>query len=57
MQAADALTLAVELGKRLVATAPKLDAPRVRALMVETMGEDDERVRAWDDIARRFAPS
>lgn len=42
--------------ERLVATASKLDVARVRALMVETMGEDDERVRAWDDLVRRFAP-
>jgi hypothetical protein len=40
----------------LVATAATLDVARVRALMVETMGGDDERVRTWDDIARRFAP-
>jgi hypothetical protein len=43
--------------ERLVATAPALDVSRVRALMVETMGEDDERVRAWDDITRRFSPA
>ena len=42
--------------ERLVATAPTLDRSRVRALMVEAMGEDDERVRSWDDIVRRFAP-
>jgi len=43
--------------ERLVATAPSLDAARVRSLIVEAMGEDDERVRAWDDIVRRFKPS
>lgn len=43
--------------ERLVATAPALDKGRVRALMVDTMGEDDERVRSWDDIVRRFAPA
>lgn len=43
--------------ERLVATASQLDVARVRALMVEAMGVDDERVRAWEDIVRRFAPS
>jgi hypothetical protein len=28
----------------------------VRRWIVEMMGEDDERVRAWDDIVARFAP-
>lgn len=41
--------------ERLVASAGRLDVARVRALMVETMGSDDERVRAWDEIVRRFA--
>ena len=42
--------------ERLVATAISLDAARVRALIVEAMGPDDERVRAWDDIVARFSP-
>ncbi|MBI5477580.1 MAG: nucleotidyltransferase [Deltaproteobacteria bacterium] len=40
--------------ERLVASAASLDAARVRALVVEAMGEEDERVRAWDDIVRRM---
>lgn len=40
--------------ERLVATAPALDVARVRALIVEAMGGGDERVRAWDDLVRRF---
>lgn len=43
--------------ERLVATATSLDAARVRALIVEAMGAGDERVRAWDDIVRRFSPA
>lgn len=42
--------------ERLVATSATLDSARVRSLMVETMGADDERVRAWDDIVRRNPP-
>ena len=40
--------------ERLVATSSALDVARVRAIMVETMGGDDERVRAWDEIVQRF---
>lgn len=43
--------------ERLVATCPTLDVSRVRALMVETMGADDERVHTWDETVRRFLPS
>jgi hypothetical protein len=42
--------------ERLVATNVQLDTTRVRSLMVDAMGEDDERVRAWDDAVKRFAP-
>ena len=42
--------------ERLVASSSALDVGRVRAIMVETMGGDDERVRAWDDIVQRFGP-
>lgn len=42
--------------ERLVAVrGPDLDHAYVRRWMVEMMGEDDERVLAWDDIVRRFA--
>jgi hypothetical protein len=37
----------------LVAVNPDLDAARVRALMAETMGEDDVRVTTWDTLVRR----
>ena len=40
--------------ERLVGAAQSLDVARVRALIAEAMGDDDERVRAWDDIVRRF---
>lgn len=37
--------------ERLVKSSTSLDRGRVRALIVEAMGEDDERVRAWDAMA------
>ena len=37
----------------LVAVNPALDAARVRALMVETMGEEDVRVSTWDALVSR----
>jgi hypothetical protein len=40
--------------ERLVGTNARLDSSRVRELIVDAMGEDDERVRAWDEIVRRF---
>lgn len=43
-----------DLLERLVGAAQSLDVARVRALIAEAMGDDDERVRAWDDIVRRF---
>ena len=39
--------------ERLVQSSAALDRRRVRELMVETMGEDDERVRAWDSLVRQ----
>lgn len=39
--------------ERLVQNCTTLDSARVRELMVETMGADDERVRAWDDVVAR----
>jgi hypothetical protein len=39
--------------ERLVQSSAVLDRGRVRTLMVETMGEDDERVRAWDELVQR----
>lgn len=40
--------------QRLVGVNTSLDVARVRTLIAEAMGEDDERVRAWDDIVRRL---
>lgn len=37
----------------LVGVNPGLDASRVRALMVETMGPDDVRVSTWDALVLR----
>jgi len=42
--------------ERLVAVRPELDRPYVRRWMVEMMGEDDERVRKWDEIVKAFGP-
>ncbi len=38
--------------EKLVKSSAVLDVAQVRALIVETMGEDDERVRAWDGLAK-----
>jgi hypothetical protein len=43
--------------ERLVAVRPELDAAYVRRWIVDMMGEDDERVRRWDQVVARFAPS
>lgn len=40
--------------ERLIAVRPDLDRAYVRAAIVEMMGDDDERVRRWDDLVRRF---
>ncbi|MBX3275618.1 MAG: hypothetical protein KF729_35490 [Sandaracinaceae bacterium] len=43
--------------ERLVAVrGADLDHAYVRRWIVEMMGEDDERSRAWDDIVARFGP-
>jgi hypothetical protein len=36
---------------------PDLDRAYVRKWIVEMMGDDDPRVRAWDDIVARFPPA
>ena len=44
--------------ERLVAVRGRVfDHEYVRRWIVEMMGDDDERVRAWDDIVARFGPS
>jgi hypothetical protein len=40
--------------ERLIAVRPDLDRGYVRRAIVEMMGEDDERVRRWDDLVARF---
>ncbi len=42
--------------ERLVAVRPELDRAYVRGWIVEMMGEDDDRVRRWDEIVARFGP-
>jgi len=32
----------------------RLDRAYVRRWLVEMMGDDDVRVRTWDDVSRRF---
>lgn len=39
--------------ERLVESSAVLERGQVRALMVETMGADDERVRFWDEVMKR----
>jgi hypothetical protein len=41
--------------ERLVAVRSELDAAYVRRWIVDMMGEQDERVRRWDQIVTRFA--
>jgi hypothetical protein len=43
--------------ERLVAVRPELDLPYVRTWITEMMGEDDERVRKWDEIVKVFGPA
>ena len=40
--------------ERLVAVRPDLDRAAVRSAIVEMMGDDDPRVRRWDDLCQRF---
>lgn len=41
--------------ERLVAIRDELDHAYVRRWIVDMMGEDDERIRRWDALVRRFA--
>lgn len=43
--------------ERLVAVRPELDRAYIRRWTAEMMGEDDDRVRRWDDITARFVRS
>lgn len=40
--------------ERLVAVRPDLDRAYVRRTIAEMMGDDDERVRRWDELVARF---
>lgn len=42
--------------ERLVAVRDELDHAYIRRWIVDMMGEQDDRVRRWDDLVRRFAP-
>lgn len=44
----------VDLERLLATRGRQLDAPYVRRWLVETMGEDDERVRRWDELCAAF---
>lgn len=44
----------VDLERLISSTGKRLDAPYVRRWLVETMGEDDERVRKWDELCATF---
>ena len=44
----------VDLERLLGSQGKKLDAPYVRRWMVETMGEDDPRVKKWDELCASF---
>ncbi|MEW5740282.1 MAG: hypothetical protein AB1938_15220 [Myxococcota bacterium] len=44
----------VDLERLLSSMGKRLDAPWVRRWLVETMGEDDERVRKWDELCAQF---
>lgn len=44
----------VDLERLLVNQGRQFDAPYVRRWLVETMGEDDERVRKWDELCASF---
>ncbi len=47
----------VDLERLVAVAASRLDHGYVRRWMVEMMGEDDERVRRWDDLVARFGPA
>lgn len=44
----------VDLERLLGTRGRQLDAPYVRRWLVDTMGEDDERVRKWDELCAAF---
>lgn len=44
----------VDLERLLGSMGRRLDAPYVRRWLVDTMGEDDERVRRWDELCAAF---
>lgn len=44
----------VDLERLISSMGPRLDAAYVRRWLVETMGEDDERVRKWDELCATF---
>ena len=44
----------VDLERLISNQGPRLDAPYVRRWLVETMGEEDERVRKWDELCATF---
>jgi hypothetical protein len=44
----------VDLARLISSSGKRLDAPYVRRWLVETMGEDDERVRKWDELCATF---
>ncbi len=46
----------VDLERLIAVRGPELDHGWVRRWMVDMMGEQDERVRRWDDLVRRFGP-
>ncbi|HTM18911.1 MAG TPA: hypothetical protein VL172_00320 [Kofleriaceae bacterium] len=46
----------IDLERLVAAAGSRLDHAYVRRWIVDMMGEDDERVRRWDDIVTRFAP-
>lgn len=45
-----------DLGQLVAVRGPDLDCGYVRRWLVEMMGEDDERVRRWDEIVARYGP-
>jgi hypothetical protein len=47
----------VDLERLVAVQGDALDRSYVRVWLTDMMGEDDERVRAWDDLCRRFAGS
>jgi len=46
----------VDLQRLIAVQGEKLDSGYVRSRIVSMMGEDDERVRRWDDLVERHMP-